>query len=840
MEFEKLGAFYLGKQYDCEAHRLMDNLLMYDARDLTTHAVCVGMTGSGKTGLCIDLLEEAAIDQVPAIILDPKGDITNLLLQFPDLQPEDFRPWVNVDDARRKGLNLDEYASRQAESWRSGLESWGQSGSRIRMLQESADFAIYTPGSDSGIPVSILKALSAPPSMSWDSDSELLRERIEGTVGALLSLIGADPDPVQSREHVLLANIFEHFWRQREDLDLTKLILAIQNPPIRRLGVFDLDTFFPPKERAQLAMSLNNLLASPSFQSWLSGEALDIGNFLTTPEGKPRHSVFYLAHLDEAERIFFVAMLLNEFVSWMRGQPGTTSLRALIYMDEIFGFFPPVAQPPSKKPMLTLLKQARAFGVGLVLATQNPVDLDYKGLTNAGTWFIGRLQTDRDKKRVLDGLDGASSDAGEKLSRSELSRLISNLDKRVFLMHNVHEEAPVTFHTRWAMSYLRGPLTRTQIQELMADRRSAPSERAETGETSAAQQKSPTTAAYSEGYSRNPPALSRGIQQVYLRVTRDHPSACLEIERAEGGPIQQHERKLLYKPVLFACGRVHFVNRRRRVEEMEEYALINSAVDRTGPFHWDESFRLTETDVSRLYGSIPEEESRFEQIPDSINEVSEFSSLERSLNDYLYRTRSLTLFHSKVLNEYSVAGESEGDFRVRLRQMAREARDEEVEKLSRLYRTRLRRIEDRIRKAQITVDKKETTAQGRSRELLVSVGESLVGMFLGRRSLRSASSSLSKYRMRSSAKVAVQEAEVQVERLEREFAGLEDELREKSSGIVERWESAVEELQPVPISPRRNDVEIDMLGVGWEPYWLITYSDRNGVKRTQALRAFSR
>ncbi|MBS7625645.1 ATP-binding protein [Candidatus Bathyarchaeota archaeon] len=470
MEFEKLGAFYLGKEYDLKTGRLLDRLLMYDARDLTTHAVCVGMTGSGKTGLCIDLLEEAAIDRVPAIIVDPKGDITNILLTFPNLKPEDFRPWINIDDARRKGLSEDEFAAQQAELWRNGLAQWGQNGERIKLLKDSADFVIYTPGSDAGVPVSILQSFAAP-DLSWESESELLRERIQGTVRALLGLIGVDADPVRSREHILLANLFEYFWRNREDLDLLRLIQSIQHPPIRQLGAFDVDTFYPKKERSELALRLNNIIAAPSFQNWLVGQPLDIPGFMSTPEGKTRHSIFYLAHLSDPERMFFLTIFLNQIIMWMRAQPGTTSLRAIFYMDEIFGFFPPVANPPSKQPMLTLLKQARAFGLGIVLTTQNPADLDYKGLANAGTWFIGRLQTERDKMRLLDGLEGVSSTAGQPLNRDELSRIISSLTNRVFLLHNVHEEAPVTFQTRWAMSYLRGPLTRLQVKDLMRDRK---------------------------------------------------------------------------------------------------------------------------------------------------------------------------------------------------------------------------------------------------------------------------------------------------------------------------------------------------------------------------------
>lgn len=400
--FEKLGAFYLGQEYDLDAGKRLDRLAMYDARDLTTHAVCVGMTGSGKTGLCIDLLEEAAIDNVPAIMIDPKGDLTNLLLTFPDLRPEDFEPWVNVDDARRKGMTVGEYARYIADIWRKGLADWGEGPERIRMLKQSADFRIYTPGSDAGLPVSILASLKAP-ALSWDENEELLREQVQGTASALLGFVGIEANPLRSREHILLSNIFEHFWRQGEDLDLARLITSIQSPPVRQLGVFDVDTFFPEKDRFGLAMSLNNIIAAPSFEGWIKGEPLDVANLLYTAAGKPRHSIFYIAHLSDAERMFFVTLLLEQIVTWVRQQSGTTSLRALLYFDEVFGFFPPVANPPSKRPLLTLLKQARAFGFGVVLTTQNPVDLDYKGLTNAGTWFIGKLQTERDKMRVLDG-----------------------------------------------------------------------------------------------------------------------------------------------------------------------------------------------------------------------------------------------------------------------------------------------------------------------------------------------------------------------------------------------------------------------------------------------------
>ncbi len=601
MDFEKLGAFYLGKEYDLEKGALLDQLVLYDARDLTTHAVCVGMTGSGKTGLCIDLLEEAAIDRVPALIIDPKGDITNLLLTFQDLRPEDFRPWINVDDARRKGLSEDEFARKQAEQWQKGLADWGQDGARIRMLRETADFAIYTPGSDAGIPVSILQSFAAP-ALSWDEEAELLRERIQGTVSALLGLVGVDADPVRSREHILLSNIFEHFWRNGEDLDLPKLILAIQTPPIRQLGVFDVDTFYPQKDRFGLAMALNNIIAAPGFQSWLQGQSLDIPGFLSTPEGKPRHSIFYIAHLSDAERMFFVTMLLNQLITWMRGQPGTTSLRALLYMDEIFGFFPPIGEPPSKKPLLTLMKQARAFGVGVTLTTQNPADIDYKGLTNAGTWFIGRLQAERDKERLLDGLEGATAQAGQALNRAKMSKMLSALGNRVFLLHNVHEDAPVVFQTRWAMSYLRGPLTRLQVRELQGGRKaetvavpqSAPLEARAAAPAGSAGAPAPAAAIAAvaapatppsappvpaptiPGYTTAPPVLPEGVQQVYLPLRKGAIAAQAEIEQKVGGRIEVKESRLLYIPALLGMGRVHYVKQTQAqsVDEMEEFALL--------------------------------------------------------------------------------------------------------------------------------------------------------------------------------------------------------------------------------------------------------------------------
>lgn len=824
MDFEKLGAFYLGKEYDIGANQLLDRLLMYDARDLATHAVCVGMTGSGKTGLCIDLLEEAAIDHVPAVIIDPKGDITNLLLTFPELRPADFMPWINADDARRKGVTEEEFASQQAELWRNGLSQWGQDSARIGMLRDSCDFVIYTPGSDAGIPVSILQSFAVPP-LDWDREAELLRERIKGTVSALLGLIGVDADPVRSREHILLANLFEHFWRQKEDLDLRKLILSIQNPPLRQLGVFDVDTFFPQKERLELAMRLNNIIAAPGFQSWLQGQPLDVPGFLSTPQGKTRHSIFYIAHLSDPERMFFVTMLLNQIITWMRTQPGTTSLRALVYMDEIFGFFPPVANPPSKQPMLTLLKQARAFGVGIVLTTQNPVDLDYKGLTNAGTWFIGRLQTERDKMRVLDGLESASSEAGQRLNRNEISRIISALGNRVFLLHNVHEEAPVTFQTRWAMSYLRGPLTRMQVRQLLNGKKpdsvpqAAPIHSVVTPEMKSAR------------FAASPPSISPSIRQVYLPKRRGFQSALLDIEAQKDMNIQSHQ--LVYVPALFGMGYIHFVETRRNVDERKSFALLIRP--QTSAVRWEDAQPIEVTSRELLNRSEPD--SSFDLVPDSINEQKEVQDLEKNLADHLYRTSSLTLLYSPVLKSYSLPNEGEREFRMRLSQTAREKRDEEVDKLNQHYEKQLGKLEDKLRRSEASLTKKKAKAGAHGREMAVSVGESVLGMFMGRRSTRAASTAMSKYRQRELAQMDVKEAEENVEALQQEIAELEKELKEEAAAITTRWDETLKEFEEVQIKPRKSDIQIDIVALAWVPYWFFMYQDRSGI-RSEAVSAY--
>ena len=830
--FEKLGAFYLGKEYDLAAGERADSLVMYDARDLTTHGVCLGMTGSGKTGLCVLLLEEAALDNVPAIIVDPKGDVTNLLLTFPDLRPEDFQPWVNVDDARRKGMTVDEYANYTADLWRKGLEDWEQGPERIRTLKESADFRIYTPGSDAGLPVSILASLRAP-ALNWQEEGELLREQIQGTVSALLGLVGIEADPLRSREHILLSNIFEHFWRQGHDLDLTQLITAVQSPPVRKLGVFDVDTFFPEKERFELAVSLNNIIAAPSFGAWLQGEALDVGTLLYTAEGKPRHSIFYIAHLSDPERMFFVTLLLEQIISWVRKQSGTTSLRALLYFDELFGFFPPVANPPSKQPLLRLLKQARAFGLGVLLTTQNPVDVDYKGLSNAGTWFIGKLQTEQDKARLLDGLQSVSAAAGSAMDRAQLDRIISGLASRVFLLHNVHEEQPVIFQTRWAMSYLRGPLTRPQVRQLMAEvKAEAPPAAApalERGRPEAAAAPAAGVATVEpSGYSRTVPALPPDLPQALLPVQISSGAAVAKLEDELGHRVEAVEATVVYEPRLLALGNVHFVDRKRRVSESRKVGLLVQPQDLGTFVRWQDA-APTDLDPGQL-ANRPEPDALFATIPGELSTSSKLKDLHRDFSDYLYREQVLELYHNVELQLYSRPGESERDFRIRAQQVAREKRDEEVEKLRKKYQRQLDQLQTRLGREERELSEDQAKYEGRKREELLSAGETVVGMLgvFGRRRTTGLSRAATKRRLTEQARADIEESEAEIDRLQQEIEDMRRMMQDEAEAIGQRWTATVDQVETYGIKPRRQDVEVEVVALAWAPYWEIGHPAASG------------
>ena len=825
---EKLGSFYLGAQYDPKKSQIIENVVNYDARDLTTHAVCFGMTGSGKTGLCVGLLEEAALDKVPAIIIDPKGDITNLMLQFPNLQPQDFKPWINPDDARRKGKTIDEYAQLTADLWRNGLGDWGIDSTRIKALQESADFKIFTPGSNAGIPISLLSSLAAP-KLSFDNNSEIIIEQITGTVAALLELVGVEADPVRSREAILLATIFEYYWRKNQDLDLAKLISSIQKPPVRKLGVFDVDTFYPEKDRFELAMVFNSLIASPNFQSWLNGQSLDIDGLLYNDEGKPRHCIFYLAHLSERERMLFVTLLLEKVLIWVRGQTGTTSLRALLYFDEVFGFMPPVAEPPSKRPLITLLKQARAFGLGCVLVTQNPVDIDYKGLTNTGTWFIGKLQTERDKKRVLDGLRGVASQTG--IDSNNYSDLISSLSSRVFLYHNVHENEPVVFYTRWVMSYLRGPLTRPQVKQLMTNRKKLTN----TTETATPQPSINIKASIvEEGLSRSPPTLSPEIPQVFLPLEINENAVKQALTQKFGQNVSIEKIQLRYKPTIFGSGTVHFLNSKQSIDKQIEKSLIIENFEGKSFVNWKTSkqSQIGHTDLLNTKDQLPDKESFFELPPELANSPAEFKKLSKDIKDFLYYNSVLKLKMNDELEVVQHPEESDRDFQIRLLQRSREERDAEVDKLKQKYAKKLDKLEDKLSKLEFDLSDYEAEYKARKREELVGAGESVLSIFMGSRRTSTATTIARRRRMTSKAKRKIDETKEEITRVKKDATELEAELKKAVEKIVEKYDKVTENVIVKEFKPRRNDVKINLVALAWKPSWIVNYNEKALSHRT--------
>jgi hypothetical protein len=801
--YERLGVFYLGREVDPATQQLGAELL-YDSRDLTTHAVCIGMTGSGKTGLCLSLLEEAAIDGVPAIAIDPKGDIGNLLLAFPELRAEDFRPWIDEGEAARKGKSPDEFAAATAETWRKGLAEWGQDGARIARLRAAAEVAIYTPGSEAGRPLSVLRSFAAPATETL-ADGTALKERIGTSVAGLLALLGIEADPIRSREHILLSAILDAAWRRGESPDLAAIIRAVQKPPFDKVGVFDLESFYPAKDRTELALRINGLLAAPGFEAWLAGEPLDVQKLLYTAEGKPRIAIVSIAHLNDAERMFVVTLIANEVVAWMRRQPGTTSLRALLYMDEVFGFFPPSAMPPSKLPLLTLMKQARAFGLGVVLATQNPVDLDYKGLGNAGTWFIGRLQTERDKARVIEGLLGSAAAGG--LDRAGFEALMSNLAQRTFLMRNVNDDAPVLFRTRWALSYLRGPLTLAEIGRLKSSGAFAgaasPDGTAAGPPQDGTAARTTSTGAASPG--RQPtapgsrPVVQHGVTERFLGA-------------GDGGT-----RPPRYRAHLAARVRTHFVDAKAGLDSWQTaHHLAPITVD--GP---DWSGAEVVPEPGPQYTLEPAGGAVFEDPPAAALSTREHKRWAAALAEHVYRSTALELLACPSLKATAAPGTSEGEFRARLALVLREQRDDAVEALRKKYATRLDALEDRARRAAQKVEREKTQASSQTLSSALSVGGSLLGALFGggRRSsaARKASTAARSMGRVSKERADVEHAEADERALREQIAALEAELQRE----VDRLDAGLDP-QSIPIErravrPRKGDLAVDDLALAWRP-----------------------
>lgn len=779
--------FFLGGEVDPKSGERTADLVHYDANDLTTHGVIVGMTGSGKTGLGIIYIEEALRRGIPVLILDPKGDMTNLMLTFPELRPADFQPWVDEAEARRDDTTVEQLAEAKASLWKSGLESWGLSGDDIRALKDSAGFTVYTPGSRAGVPLDILGSLASA-DVDWDSGAEAARDEIEGLVTGLLALVGVEGDPLSSREHILLSNLIEAAWRAGDDLTLETLIGRIHRPPMRKLGVFELDSFFPEKDRLALAMRLNALVASPSFADWRSGPPLDPSRLLWDEDGTPQASIVYLAHLSDDERQFVVTMVLGRLITWMRSQPGSGDLRALVYMDEVFGFVPPSAAPPAKKPILTILKQARAFGIGMILSTQNPVDLDYKAMSNAGTWNIGRLQTERDKLRILEALSSASGD----VDVDRLDEIISGLGKRSFLLHNTRDRQPTIFTTRWAMSYLRGPLTRDELSRLTEDdpRRdeSAPA---------------PEPAAeVPDDASAVAPVVAKGIEVAHL----DPGAAWADVVGAS-------RTGTTYRAAIAVRVDLTFDDRAAAVDHDEVWESVFMPL--SDPFDPDTALAVDHDDRDFLSG--PPGEATYE-LPDApIDSAGWWKDAESSIEDHLYRHRSIEVFRNPSLKVYSRVGETREEFEARCRDLADAAADADVVTAKKKFDARIDRARDQIEAAMERVRDAELEVETRRQEEMMSGAGTVLGVLLGRKNTRSMSTAASKRSQTRKAERKLETAHGKVTDEVEDLEELEADVAEAVAEIADEWEQKAGDIESVEIGLEKTDVAVSDLTLVWVP-----------------------
>lgn len=780
-DYEKLKLFYIGKE------KIDDNFvpLVYKNKDLLTHAAIIGMTGSGKTGLGISLLEEAAIDNIPSIIIDPKGDMTNLLLTFPSLQGSDFEPWIEEQDASNNGLSVKEFAQNTANLWKNGLERDFQNASRIEKLKNCADFTIYTPGSDAGVQISILSSFKAP-NKEVIEDNDLLVSLVNSTVSSILSLIEEKSDTT-SKESILISSIFMNYFKENKDLTLEELITLIVTPPFSKIGVFDLETFFAQSERLKLALKLNNIIANPSFKTWIEGETLDISNLLYDETGKAKVSIFSIAHLNDSQRMFFVTLLLNQMVAWMRRQEGTTSLKALLYMDEIFGYFPPNSNPPSKQPMLTLLKQARSFGIGIILSTQNPVDIDYKGLANIGTWFIGRLQTKQDKEKVIDGLSSANEG---NLNKDEVMNLISNLEKRNFILKNINEDGIKIFETRWALSYLKGPISKDGIKKLMSEKK---------------KQNIPTQKVENEN------------QTTQINIEKGIPKPIITSNLTEKYLYSSQNSAYYLQPYLICSCDVHYIDAPKNIDFEEKISY---------KIYLDENMKNIDFEEKEELGNNSFEEkekpnSFYYELPSFVQKEKDLKIIEKDFTDYIYRNSKLTLYKNEFLKITSKQTESLNDFKIRLQDRLNEKIDLEVEKLKVKFVKENDSIETKLSKLYEKLQKEEIQATSTTTDTIISIGTSLLGAFFGNSVINKTNIGKVATGAKGASKILkerndVKQVENEILELQQQKEALKTLLENEIEKINLANQSSNFPIEEIFIKPKRSDIYNTKLALLWQ------------------------
>ncbi|MDN5105859.1 DUF87 domain-containing protein [Aliarcobacter butzleri] len=780
-DYEKLKLFYIGKE------KIDDNFvpLVYKNKDLLTHAAIIGMTGSGKTGLGISLLEEAAIDNIPSIIIDPKGDMTNLLLTFPSLQGSDFEPWIEEQDASNNGLSVKEFAQNTANLWKNGLERDFQNASRIEKFKNSADFTIYTPGSDAGVQISILSSFKAP-NKEVIEDNDLLVSLINSTVSSILSLIEEKSDTT-SKESILISSIFMNYFKENKDLTLEELITLIVTPPFSKIGVFDLETFFAQSERLKLALKLNNIIANPSFKTWIEGETLDISNLLYDEAGKAKVSIFSIAHLNDSQRMFFVTLLLNQMVAWMRRQEGTTSLKALLYMDEIFGYFPPNSNPPSKQPMLTLLKQARSFGIGIILSTQNPVDIDYKGLANIGTWFIGRLQTKQDKEKVIDGLSSANEG---NLNKDEVMNLISNLEKRNFILKNINEDGIKIFETRWALSYLKGPISKDGIKKLMSEKKK------ENITTQKVENENQTT---------------------QINIEKGIPKPIITSNLTEKYLYSSQNSAYYLQPYLICSCDVHYIDAPKNIDFEEKISYKIYLDENMKNIDFEEKEEL----VNNSFEEKEKPNSFYYELPSFIQKEKDLKVIEKDFMDYIYRSSKLTLYKNEFLKITSKQTESLNDFKIRLQDRLNEKIDLEVEKLKVKFVKENDSIETKLSKLYEKLQKEEIQATSTTTDTIISIGTSLLGAFFGNSVINKTNIGKVATSAKGASKILkerndVKQVENEILELQQQKEALKTLLENEIGKINLANQSSNFPIEEIFIKPKRSDIYNTKLVLLWQ------------------------
>jgi hypothetical protein len=630
-------------------------------------------------------------------------------------------------------------------------------------------------------------------------------------------------------EHVLLANIFEHNWRAGKDLSLEDLIMQVQEPPFEKLGVLPVEKYFPEKDRVALAMQLNSVIASPSFSAWLEGMPMDIQSLLYTPEGKPRVSIFYIAHLSDTERMFIMTLVLESLLSWMRNQGGTSSLRALLYIDEIFGYFPPVQNPPSKQPLMRLLKQARAFGLGVLMATQNPVDLDYKGLSNIGSWFIGRLQSEGDADRIIAGLKEAA--ASGDLDLPAVKQLIASIKSRVFLLRNVHDEGKTTlFYSRWAMNYLAGPLTRQQISLLMDDRREAAAATtpapASAGATSAVSTSAESASGTDlpRGFTASKPPAS-GVDETFLPVNVGSSEAIQAWEKTYTSKADDPEAAMLaYEPVLLAQVSVRYDDRKANVRTERDYAFHIRDLDQSGFIEWDE-YRATPID-RRDFDSTPRSGAIFAEAPVALGDSKRLKALESDLVDVLYRDYPLEIQHHPELGVYADPKDDPSVFEAALRQKSRELRDGEVDKATAAMEKKLDKLEERMDRKRAELKKEQAKVSGGKQQQITAVAEGVLGLLTGKRTTTAISKIGRATGRKSDLEAEVKETETELQAIQVEIDALKEAFEAELAAIQERADAAVEGIEPYTIAPLKKDIQVVVFGLGWVPSWCFAAGGR--------------